>query len=259
MAAGNATKRSGSRNVRYPKVELGDAVTMMKQVAVHGRAHPKAAMASYLGHDTLNSGTFLTKMGALRDWGFIDGRGDDIEVTDAGYAVAHASDEQTVARVMRDAFVGARVFGDLYAKTAKGVPVRTSDIASRAVLEFGVAPSAKKAFLRTFLESAQAAGCASTEGDTVTFLEPGAVSPELPAESETTPDEPTSSQSAGPAEKAVVLRQVWAGARADVVLEVRSNEPLRADVFAKLGEIVGALDELASTFGSPQAQEGCDE
>ena len=254
MAATDDGAKTGStRNARYPKVSLQEAVDMMKTVGVHGRSHQKAAFASYLGHDTTNSGAFMTKMGALRDWGFVGGRGEEILLTESGYEIAHESDEDRVRTVLRAAFRSAKVFGDLYTDTDKGVPVRINDMASRAVLSHKVAPAAKKTFMRLFLDSAEYVGLARVEGDYVVLLD-GAEQDELPSEGieDRVTIGPKASGSGpvkvGDRDKAVVLRQVWPGGRAEVVLELRSNEPLQADAFVKLGEIVTAINALVATL-----------
>ena len=252
-ATEDGAKTGATRNARYPKVSLQEAVEMMKTVGVHGRSHQKAAFASYLGHDTTNSGAFMTKMGALRDWGFIGGRGDEILLTESGYEIAHESDEDRVKTVLRTAFRSAKVFGELYAATDKGVPVRINDMASRAVLSHKVAPAARKAFMRLFLDSAEYVGFARVEGDHVVLLD-GAEQDNLPGGGiEDQGAKAPKLSGSGPArsgdrDKAVVLRQVWPGGRAEVVLEVRSNEPLQASAFMKLGEIVTAINTLVATF-----------
>jgi hypothetical protein len=71
------------RSPNYPMLDLGAALVATRKAFDKDNRNKmsRAALAKHLGHDSL-SGPALTKLGALRAYGLIDGKGDEIKITD---------------------------------------------------------------------------------------------------------------------------------------------------------------------------------
>jgi hypothetical protein len=71
------------RSPNYPMLDLGAALVATRKAFEKDNRNKmsRAALAKHLGHDSL-SGPALTKLGALRAYGLIDGKGDEIKITD---------------------------------------------------------------------------------------------------------------------------------------------------------------------------------
>jgi hypothetical protein len=71
------------RSPNYPMLDLGAALVATRKAFEKDNRNKmsRAALAKHLGHDSL-SGPALTKLGALRAYGLIGGKGDEIKITD---------------------------------------------------------------------------------------------------------------------------------------------------------------------------------
>jgi hypothetical protein len=71
------------RSPNYPMLDLGAALVATRKAFDKDNRNKmsRAALAKHLGHDSL-SGPALTKLGALRAYGLISGKGDEIKITD---------------------------------------------------------------------------------------------------------------------------------------------------------------------------------
>lgn len=79
------------RSPNYPALDLGDALKATRKALEKDNRNKmsQAALAKHLGHDSL-SGPALGKIGALRAYGLIDGKGDELRVTDDAVAALMA-------------------------------------------------------------------------------------------------------------------------------------------------------------------------
>jgi hypothetical protein len=71
------------RSPNYPALALGDALKATRKALEKDNRNKmsQAALGKHLGHDSL-SGPALGKIGALRAYGLIDGKGDELRITD---------------------------------------------------------------------------------------------------------------------------------------------------------------------------------
>ncbi len=72
-----------TRSPNYPQLSLGEAIEAIRPVlkAENRNKMSRAVLAKHLGYSSLN-GRALTKIGAIRAFGLIDGSGDDLRVSD---------------------------------------------------------------------------------------------------------------------------------------------------------------------------------
>ena len=81
------------RSPNYPSVDLSSALAMARKAFDKDNRNKmsRAALAKHLGHDTL-SGPALTKLGAIRAYGLIEGAGDEVRITDDAVTALMAPD-----------------------------------------------------------------------------------------------------------------------------------------------------------------------
>ena len=269
-----APKRpSQKRGTGFPVVPLSEAARILKEAGKYGFEHTAASFATCMGHSTANSGAFRQRLAAFRDWGLVTGRGDMLTMTDIARKVAVPTDQAGERLALQQAFNNCDVFVGLYEQVAKGQPLNRERLGAQAVHDYGVAPSSKSKFAKSFVESLVAARLAEvdSQGDVI-LLESGdcgrANDGDLPSLESTTAEveEPEPKRrhpngDRGPSSAAPPsIRQSWPITGGEIVLEVRSEEALPATVFGAIGEVVTKLEALSSSLnqahGSDRADDG---
>src|SRR5438270_13202560 len=97
VSTGEQKQSTRARGVGFPVVPLLDAVKTLTEAGEYGAEHSRSAFATYLGHDTTNSGHFREKLAAFKDWKLITSAGDKIVFTQLGRDIALADDPTTKA------------------------------------------------------------------------------------------------------------------------------------------------------------------
>lgn len=79
------------RSPNFPSMSLGEAVDAIKKVfAAEGRSKmPKLSVVKPLGYTSMN-GRSLSVLGALKAYGLLDGRADDMRISQEGFILANA-------------------------------------------------------------------------------------------------------------------------------------------------------------------------
>lgn len=244
---------SKARGTGFPVVPLPEAAKLLGEIGKYGAELTRNAFAEQLGHDTSNSGPFRAKLAAFKDWGLITTNGDRVVLTQLGREIA--LDDESAPTALREAFESCRVFMRVYEDSAKGVDLDAKTLSKKAVLTLGVAASSGPTFARSLILSAAAAGYADAldGGKRVRFTTLADRSETPPADDAdvTSPDAQPQAQRPPELHAApLVLRQLWSGDAAHVLLEVRSSRPLPASAFAKMGTAVEAAQSLAELVGA---------
>lgn len=115
---------SRSRSPNYPSINLGTAVEAIKEVyAKEKRAHfPRTSLAGHLGYTSIN-GRSLARIGAIRAYGLLDGREDDLSVSQTAIAILEAPDGSTDrAEAYRAAFLSPTIFKRIHDKYGDETP-----------------------------------------------------------------------------------------------------------------------------------------
>ncbi|MBI2971701.1 MAG: hypothetical protein HYY37_04770 [Candidatus Aenigmarchaeota archaeon] len=70
-------------NYEYPDLRVSDAIDLAKKFheKLNGTTQSPDALAGAWGHSSAKSGTFLVKLGAMRKYGLIDGRGQSLALS----------------------------------------------------------------------------------------------------------------------------------------------------------------------------------
>jgi hypothetical protein len=251
--------------VGFPSMPLGDAVSLIKKIASYGNAHTDAAVASFLGHSTSNSGPFRSKIAAMRDYGLISGKGGELAVTPLALEIVHPGLDADPQASLRAAFGKCKLFVTVMDALPKDVELELSGLANTAMHNHGVASQSKDAFASSFVKSGVLAGL-------VEELPESKV--RIPSHGAETQDHPGDSDSEVAAFVADVRGSDGAGARAGsqrhfmpepsnavvnhswpidggvVRFSVESTKTLPASAYGVIGAVIEAGDKLAEMLGS---------
>ncbi|WP_336626517.1 MULTISPECIES: hypothetical protein [unclassified Microbacterium] len=245
--------------VGFPSMPLGDAVALVKKIASYGTVHTDAAVASFLGHSTANSGPFRSKLAALKDYGLLSGRSTELAVTPLALEIVHPGLEADPHESLKAAFLKCKVFAAVLDALPKDHDLEVAGLANTAMHNHGVAPQSKEVFAASFVKSGVLAGlieevdagriripsasggssAAPTQldeqknGDTASVVQPnpapsGGVSRSMLAE-------PTNA----------VVSHSWPISGGAIRFTIESSVTLPASAYAVIGSVIAAGDKLA--------------
>jgi hypothetical protein len=243
-------RKSPSRG--FPSMPLDDAANVIRKAGAYGYEQRVGALAQYMGHTTTNSGAFKAKIASLRDFGLIIGRGDTLSLSQLAQTIAHPVDVQAGRDALQEAFFKSDVFAKLHADVAKGVPLDLENIGNTAVRNLGVAAASRQTFIESFVASAVEAGVAERIDDRQIRLVPRgkAASPDaepVGADSERVrePKPLDQSHEAAPLSPPAALHQAWDLGGGQLMIEIRSDQPIPAAAYAQIAKLVDAAEQLA--------------
>ena len=262
MASDHSTSASSPRprSRGFPVVPLDEAADVVRRAGRYGQSHPESAFAQYMGHTTTNSGAFKQRFAAMRSWGLVAVQRSSVVFTDLGKRLAYPVSAEDEALALREAFLSASAFSELYHASAKGQELETAELANRAVHHLGVSPKSKAKFADCFTASAKAAGVAREPapgklvllGGDRSSASTGPGSEPLPPDQLATvsgPERPVTSDEPDP-----VIHQRWPVAGGSVSFEIRLDRPLPAAAFGQLGGIFESVERLVGQLGDgPEA------
>jgi hypothetical protein len=254
--APEAQKRRRRASTGFPVIGLSDVSAVLTRAAQHGWEHTVTEIAGYLGHSTTNSGAFRVKLAALRDYGVVAGRGDQLEITDIGRTIAipEHPDDRTAA--LQAAFMNT-VFGPLYEESGKGTPLSVDGLARRAVNRLGIAAVSQSTFADIFSKSAVEAGLAEVGGDgRLTLLARGDARSSGTEDNSSAVPSATESRSPMPGhavapKRKPVIDEVWAvGDDGEVTLTIRLARSMSSSDFVAIGGVVEQIERLVAVLKS---------
>lgn len=265
--ANSGAPQQRKRGVGFPQLSLREAVDTIIAVGQHGANHTHDAAAAYMGHSTANSGAFRSKLAALRDWGLLD-RGDSTRVILSELAqqlVLEAPYHEKERQLLLAAFESCRVFGMLYADSAKDTPLEEQRLRNVVVMRHGVATDQADKFIESFVDSVVYAGLGKLDGNRVVlFPRDAAFKPD--DQSDEPPDEPPTRTHSSAAEELrdaqqqqrrlsaeaerepkipVALRQTWPIDSGEIEFVIRTPKAMPPAIYAlvaKMAEVAGEME-----------------
>lgn len=261
-----APKRA--RGASFPAMPLADAVTMIKKIASYGNSHTNAAVASFLGHSTSNSGPYRSKIAALKDYGLLTGKGDDLAVTPLALEIAHPGLDADVDASLRAAFLKCSLFQTVYSALPKGSSLQVEALANSAMHNHGVAAQAKDTFATVFVKSGVTAGLIEQidaehvrllDGESASMAEGDLGSEQgngdgmgAPQTASTVSASATSFAAPQIAAANALVSHAWPIAGGTIRFTIESSTPLPAGAYSVIGTVIEAGDKLAAMLGEPE-------
>jgi hypothetical protein len=253
--------------VGFPSMPLGEAVTLIKKIASYGNTHTDAAIASFLGHSTANSGPFRTKVAALRDYGLLAGRGSDLSVTELALEIVHPGLDANPAASLRAAFMKCKLFATVLDALPKDVDLETAGLANTAMHNHGVASQSKDAFAASFVKSGVLAGLVEeVDAAHVRILAGGANAPATDPEQQSVAEDAedqgadrqqrTLSRPLAVDSTKAVVSHAWPINGGFVRFTIESSKTLPASAYGVIGTVIEAGDKLAAMLAVPESMTG---
>jgi hypothetical protein len=246
---------------------LADAVTLIKKIASYGNTHTDAAVASFLGHSTANSGPFRSKVAALRDYGLLAGRGGELTVTELALEIAHPGLGADPAASLRAAFLKCKLFAAVFEALPKDVDLDTAGLANTVMHNHGVSSKSKDAFAVSFVKSGVLAGLvkevdatrvkvlANEESVGTQDVDHGSSAEHVMGDGaeyrERIPPRAPAVDSA-----TALVSHVWAIDGGHVRFTIESAKTLPASAYGVIGAVIEAGDKLAAMLAAPKATVG---
>lgn len=255
--------RPRRRGAGFPSLPLPEADRIVSEAGKYGSRHAPEAFAQIAGHTSSNSGPFRMKMAALRDWGLIEGRGEEVTLTRLSERLAHPISDEDRTAALQEAFSQASVFSDLYESSSKNVPLQVDQIANIAVHQLGITPSSKTAFAKSFSRSVVAAGLArDLGGGEIELMPPGSSRGGASGEAVATSDESSSDRlemgergSSSLPPGAPVFAQPWRFRGGQIRFDVWLDRPLPVAAFRHLEAVHSAVETLVTVLAEAPEEE----
>jgi len=235
-------------------ISLPEATKIIREAGTYGKTFTDSALAAYAGHQTANSGAWMAKRAALKDWGLITGSAtDSFVLTERALRIALPTSPPDAQAAQLEAFQSVDLFMNMVRDLAIGVELAMPTIGNRAVTSFGVAIASKDRFVRSFVESAVAVGLAEqVAADKVKLLAASIASASDDAHGDLLVEEYTPLSNPKPIRQTVpVVNQTWAFNGGAISFQISTDRPLSAEAFGAIGPVVNAISGLVGYLDTP--------
>ncbi|MFA5997228.1 MAG: hypothetical protein WC791_01940 [Candidatus Paceibacterota bacterium] len=160
-------KSERSRSGSFPTLSLEESIELMKKGASAGWVMSKDTFAKAIGGSTANSGAFLVKLAALRDFGLIE-RGGKVEYTQLAKEIVapKTEDHVEIQNRLKESFLKSDAFKLLY-EIIKDSTGESSfqTIANLGIHDFRISVTKKDLFAQNFISSVKYAGLMEESAD----------------------------------------------------------------------------------------------
>lgn len=159
---------STSRSPKFPSIGLAEALDLTSRLWQQARRSSvgQAIVAQAWGHKSV-SGPVKRKIGSLRQYGLLDGRGGDVQLTERAVTIcAHPEDSAERIEAIRAAALTPELFRlvqESYRDAADNV------LAAHLVTKLGFNPKAAEDFVAAFRQTFELVGAGQDESDEVTY------------------------------------------------------------------------------------------
>lgn len=140
------------RSPNYPSLSLPDAVQKVRLVYQNQHTHgaPRDVVVKSMGYNSLN-GASATAVSALAKYGLLDGRGEEIRVSERAMQILHPQSPEERAAALHAAAAEPILFKELDEKFPGRLP--SEEILRNYLLRNGFAPSAVSGVILAYRET----------------------------------------------------------------------------------------------------------
>lgn len=140
------------RSPNYPALSLKEAVD---KIAMVYRAHqqhpaPREVIAKALGYTGLN-GASATVISAINKYGLLDGRAEDLRVSERAMSILHPHNKEERIKALRDAAAEPKLFAELAERFPGGV--QNDELLKNYLLRNGFAINAVTSAIQSYRET----------------------------------------------------------------------------------------------------------
>lgn len=155
------SKRVVSR-IAFPYGDLEDAITVGDAIRKYaGRDCTTDQLAAWLGHDSVSSGSFRSRLSTARIFGIIETESDRVTLTDLGRRIV---DPTHMAAAKVESFLSVPLYKEIF-QQYKGFLLPSDLALEEEMVKLGVSPKQKQRARQAFQRSADQAGFFSAGRD----------------------------------------------------------------------------------------------
>lgn len=149
--------QKAARSPSYPPVSLKEAVERVGALhkAIANNPTSREVVAKGLGYGGL-SGASATMIGALNKYGLLEGRGDDVRVSDRAMAILHPHNDYERRKALQEAALEPELFRELHERFPGNLP--SLDLLRNYLLRNKFTPNAVDAAILAYKETFEFVG-----------------------------------------------------------------------------------------------------
>ena len=152
------------RSPSYPQMSIREAVERVGRLYQAIGAHPtsREVVAKGLGYSSL-SGTSATAISTLNKYGLLEGRGEEVRVSDRAMAILHPHSDEEKQEALRAAATEPELFRELAGRFPGGAP--NDELLRNYLLRNKFSPQAVEATILAYKETIEFVGGSSAHYD----------------------------------------------------------------------------------------------
>jgi hypothetical protein len=142
------------RSPNYPSFSLPIAIEKVAALyaAQHRHPAPREIVATGMGYNTLN-GASATAISALHKYGLLEGRGDQLRVSDRALRILHPESDEEKAAAVREAAAEPALFAELNERFPGNLP--NDELLRNYLIRRGFAPNAVTSAIASYRETSE--------------------------------------------------------------------------------------------------------
>lgn len=159
------------RSPNYPSFGLREAVDKVRMLhkAIGQRPTSREIVATSMGYRGL-SGASATAISALNKYGLLEGRGDDVRISDRAMAILHPHSDDELHVALHEAAITPTLFREIYEKFPGTIP--NDDVLRNYLIRNKFAPQAVDGVISSLKETVEFAGGLSDGYDSASPMMP---------------------------------------------------------------------------------------
>lgn len=163
--------------LRFPKYDLGSAIEAARTVrarSADGRSVSPDELAVFLGYKSTANGAYMNRVAALKLYGLLEGRGNELRLTDRALMILEPDLPVNAERARLEAFFDVPLFGAFFERYGGANRELPDDAGMRHALHnfFGIDEGQAPMALARLLESADEAGLFRVAGNRSKMIRP---------------------------------------------------------------------------------------
>jgi len=220
---------AGKRSPRYPRVSLFKAITLAKRLydGAHQNKIASDTAAQVIGYQNSSSGAAAGALGALRQYGLVDGLRGDVGVSDLAMRILEPMDADEHIEALHEAANRPEVFTQILQQFGGELPKADAPITAMLVRQMGFSRGGATEVLKVLR-------------DTLSELPDEPVEEDVPATAPTSPSEISREQAKS--ELSPVMTPATSTRDAEAILAFPLTPDCRAEV-RFLGKVSGKAYE----------------
>lgn len=160
-----------TRSPNYPAMSLPEAIQRAEMVYKnqHTYGAPRETVAKSMGYNSLN-GASATAISALIKYGLLEGRGEEIRISDRAMRILHPETPEEKSAAIKDAATSPTLFQELKERFPDRLP--SEEVLRNHLIRSGFAPQAVSSVILAYRETIEFSERAGGSSDSPLSIEP---------------------------------------------------------------------------------------